>query len=64
MAKEQYDLFHTREAAELYSKHQPALCQRVVDMILKQSPDKGCFLDLGWINSSNNNFNDNWMFIQ
>ena len=44
---EKYDLFSSREAAELYATYQPPLSRQVVDMILKHAPDRDTLVDIG-----------------
>ena len=49
---EKYDLFCSREAAELYATYQPKLSPKVVDMVLQHAPDKDCLVDVGTVNCS------------
>jgi len=45
--REKYDLFNTAELAELYSKHQPPLHERVVEIVLSATEGRDLLLDIG-----------------
>ena len=44
---EKYDLFNTREAAELYATKQPELGHKVIEFVLKHSRGRDLLIDVG-----------------
>ena len=44
---EKYDLFNTAELAELYSKYQPPLDKRVIEIVLSSTKGRDCLVDIG-----------------
>ena len=44
---EKYDLFNTDELAELYSKYQPPLDEKVIEIVLSSTVGRGCLVDIG-----------------
>ena len=44
---EKYDLFNTAELAELYSKYQPPLDERVIEIVLSSTKGRDCLVDIG-----------------
>ena len=44
---EKYDLFNTAELAELYSKYQPPLDEKVIEIVLSSTNGRDCLVDIG-----------------